>query len=248
MNLEKEINGIIEQKLNDGTLEKIVGEQFEKCIKNTAENLLTSYGEIGGLIKEKIKQSMTPAIERTDFTQYLTKLDTVLTEIVNQTSLQENKKILENFKELMCEEDIKTIKLSDIFEKYCEYVAESVDTSGLDVIHEDEVTYESVRVTATFEDESSPYSDWQKGRLVFLCEDDEDLNFEVEITRWPKFDKAEHWNLRTLGAVEIKSLRYMNDFEIFIQRLYRLECNILIDGTDLEDFVHPNATPELTYR
>lgn len=248
MNLEKEINSIIEQKLNDGTLEKIVGEQFEKCIKNTTESLFQSYGDIGEKIKEKIKQSMMPAIERTDFTDYLTKLDVVLTEIVNQTSLQDNKKILENFKELMIEEESKTVKFSEIFEKYCAYVAENVDTSGLEVIYEDEPIYESTRTTATFEDESTMYSDVHKGRIVFLCEADEELNFEVEISRWDKFDKAEHWNLRPLGAVDIKTLRYMKEFEIFIHRLYRLGCNILMDEVDLEEFVHPNETPEPTYQ
>lgn len=248
MNIEKEINSVIEQKLNDGTLEKIVGEEFERCIKNTADRLFTSYGDIGRAIEEKITQSMLPAIERTDFTNYLTKLDVVLTEIVNQTSLQDNKKILENFKELMIEEESKTVKFSQLFEKYCEYVAEYVDTSNLEVVYEDEPIYESTRTTATFEDESTTYSDLHKGKIVFLCEDDETLNFEVEISRWDRWDKAEHWNLRPLGAVDIKTLRHMKEFEIFIHRLYRLDCNILMDEVDLEEFVHPNETPEPTYQ
>ncbi len=56
MNLENEIRDIISTKLNDGTIEKAVSEQLEKCINNVTENLFKSYGEVGKKIEEKLKK------------------------------------------------------------------------------------------------------------------------------------------------------------------------------------------------
>ena len=44
-------------------------------------------------------------------------------------------KLLENFKELMIEdEEKKIINTSELFERYCKYVAANVDTSDLEVL------------------------------------------------------------------------------------------------------------------
>lgn len=62
-------------------------------------------------VKEKVSSVMIPAIERHDFSEHLVKLDTILTEIINKTSLADNQKILKNFKELMIEDSTKEISV-----------------------------------------------------------------------------------------------------------------------------------------
>ena len=78
-------------------------------------------------IKDRVKNILVPFIESYDMSEYIVKLDQVLSDVVNSTSLVENKKILENFQYLMVEPTEKEIKLSEIFKEYkrCDYFPEN---------------------------------------------------------------------------------------------------------------------------
>lgn len=107
------------------------------------------------VIDEKVKEVMTTAIERVNLDEYTVKLDGVLTEIINSTNLVDNKEILGNFKSLMTEPDKDTISLKEVFEKYKEYVSESVDTSELEVYTDDEPRYQNVTAEVTADTRNS---------------------------------------------------------------------------------------------
>lgn len=68
----------------------------------------------------------------------------------------------------MVEEDIKEIKTSDLFEKWCEFVAKEVETNGLEVNRDDgEPAYESVNCTMEVEHvEGRSWSDFEKANIV----------------------------------------------------------------------------------
>ena len=119
--------------MNDGTVEELVSDAVTKALKSSIEDQFNWKGEGKKIIDEKVKEVMTPAIERVDLDEYTVKLDAVLTEIINSTNLIDNKEILGNFKSLMTEPDKDTISLKEVFEKYKEYVSENVDTSELEV-------------------------------------------------------------------------------------------------------------------
>ncbi len=247
MTLEENIKGIIEEKLSDGSIEKIMSEKFEKGINEAMAEIFRSYGIVGKAIREKVESVMAPAIEKTDFSEYIVKLDTVLTEIVNSTSLVENKKILENFKELMIEDGRKVIKTSELFEQWCNYVAANVETNGLEVNTDDEPTYESVECTMEVEYEAGcSWSDFEKANIVFECEHDEDMNFSIPITRWQKYD-GEKWDIDYRCNPDISSLRYMNSFEVFLCSLKRSFCKLQIDDNSAEEGITPEAEPEANY-
>ena len=110
MNLEERIQNAVMEKLNDGTVEQIVKDSVESAIKKSLENTFSWSGAGKKMIDEKVKEVIIPVIERHDFNQYIVKLDSVLTEIINQTSLSGNKEILGNFKALMIEPSEKAIK------------------------------------------------------------------------------------------------------------------------------------------
>src|SRR5699024_2036010 len=112
-NLEERITNAVMEKLSDGTVEELVKKNVESAINKSLEDMFLWGGEGRKMIDEKAKEVIVPVIERHDFNKYIVKLDSVLTEIINQTSLAENEKILENFKSLMVEPDMKVIKLSD---------------------------------------------------------------------------------------------------------------------------------------
>ena len=247
MNLEESIKDVIQSKLSDGTIEKIISDKLEKGINDAMDDLFRSYGDIGKVIKDKAKEVMIPAIENHDFSDHIVKLDTILTEIVNKTALTENQKLLENFKELMLEEDMKVIKSSELFERYCKYVAANVDTSKLEVYTDDTPTYEAVHCTMEIEyEERRSWSDFEKANIVFECEEDEEMNFIIPISRWQKFD-GDNWDIDYKTSPVIESLRYMKDFEIFLAKLKRCFCKLVIDDSSEDDYVTPEAEPEVTF-
>lgn len=245
MNLEERIQNAVMEKLNDGTVEQIVKNSVESAIKKSLDDLFSWSGAGKEMIDEKVKEVIVPVIERHNFNQYIVKLDSVLTEIINQTSLAENEKILENFKSLMVEPDMKVIKLSDIFKKYCEYVAHDIDTTGLEACCDDsEPYYEHVAAEMEVEHEERWFSSSEWCSVKFWCEADEKLNKELRLYR-SRDDR--NWTISYVMDTfcDINSLRNLSQFDIFLMTLKRGFVDIEIDTeSEYEDDIEPEETPE----
>lgn len=248
MNLENSVKSVIEEKLNDGTVERIIAEKFEKGLDDAIGSLFGIYGDISELIKDKVKTVLVPAIENRDFSDYVVKLDAVLTQIVNSTVLVDNKTLLSNFKELMIEDKKKrVIKVSEIFQEWCNYVAKEVETDGLEVICDDEPSYEDVNVTMVVEhEEGRAWSDLKKANIFFECEHDETMNFSIPISKWGKFDEG-NWTIDLVISPDISNWRYMSSFEIFLLKLKRMFIKIELDEEEIEEYVEPEAQPEINW-
>jgi len=248
MNLEQQIKDVITQKLQDGTVEKLIAAELEKGIKNALENLFRSYGDVTKIIENKIKSVMVPFLESYDYSDYIIKLDAVLVEIL-KNSTSENKLLLHNFKELMTvDEKDKTIKVTELFEKWEEYVANNVNTDGLEIDYDDKPTYETVEVGFKVEyDSDRDWSSFEYATLVFECDQDEEMNFAVRLSRW-KNDKNKGWDIRYDNKCDISSLRHLNDFELLLIKLDQNRVKIEIDRDYGCDEVQPEKEPELTYQ
>jgi hypothetical protein len=239
MNLENSIKDVISNKLADGTIEKIVSEQLEKGVTNALDNLFRSYGDVTKVIEEKVKSVMIPYLENYDYSQYLLKLDNVLVEVLKNSAL-DNKKLLENFKELMTNEEMpKSIKMSDIFNEWKKYAAKEVDTSELE---EDCGEYEYLEVRMSCEDVSSSWSDYEKYMVTFECEQDEKINFEFEISRWKKSNKKT-FDLHYYEKHDLESLRYLKGFEIYMMKVKQAFPDIELDKECASDEVEVEANP-----
>lgn len=244
MSIEKSINDVITAKLEEGIVEKLVAENLEKGINKALENLLGSYGDITKVIQGKIKEVMVNQLSSFDYSEYVVKLDHVLIEILKNTSL-DHKKILENFKELMTNDEFPNpVKLSDIFEQFTKYVAKDVDTSKLKVDLDDDPAYEYVYVTmeVEYEDKRS-WSSFQKAKVIFECEKDETLNYEIYLSKFKNYP----WSLSVNIDSSISSLRYLDQFKVYLLRLKQSGANIEIDSEYLEDDVEPQAKPEASF-
>lgn len=244
MSIEKSINDVITAKLAEGIIEKLVAENLEKGINKALESLMGSYGDVTKVIQNKIKEVMVKYMESYDYSEYIVKLDHVLTEILKNTAL-DHKKMLENFKELMVNHEFsKAVKVSDIFEQFKKHVAKSVNTSGLEVNTDDDPTYEDVTVTMETEHEDKrPWSDFEEVKIVFECEEDEEMNCEIRLSKFMKYP----WRLRTEIESPISSLRYLDEFKIYLLKLYQSGVDIEIDSENLVDEVEPEAEPEASF-
>lgn len=243
---EERIIETVNGKLNDGTVEKLVEHYIEKGVSEALKELFSWNGEGRKVIEKNLNKTIVPVIERHDFNQYLTKLDSVLTEIVNNTILTDNKKIMENFKELMKEPETKEVKLSDIFKRYCEHVAENVDTGELEAYCEDgEPYYEHVTASMEVEHEDKGWykSSFDDCIVKFTCEEDKELNCRI---RFYKRKGEKNWNFRECGgSIDINSLRNISDFEVFLMTLKRGFVDIIMDKeSDCDDDIEPEERPE----
>jgi hypothetical protein len=246
MNIENEIKSVIESKLQEGIIEKLVGENLEKGINSAISNLMGSYGDVTKVIEKKIKDVMIDQLSGYDYSKYIVKLDHILTEILKHTAL-DNRKILENFKDLMTDTEIpKVINVSDIFEEYCKYVAKNIDTSDLEVNTDDgNPSYEFVDVSfEATENEKRSWSSYENYSLFFECEKDENMNFEVKLKRW-KNDK--YWHIQDDEKYDIESLRRLNKFKIYLFKIKQKYANIQIDTFNGEEEVQPEAEPEASF-
>ena len=116
-NFDEDIKRIMNETFEDGTVDTIIKEKIRKGMENAIDSAF-KWGELKDAIEKRVKNVLVPYIESYDMGDYITKLDTVLTDIVNQTALQDNAQILGNFKKLMIEPGVKSVTLKDILEQY----------------------------------------------------------------------------------------------------------------------------------
>jgi hypothetical protein len=246
LNLEDSIKDVISKKLEDGTIKKIIAEQLENAVVATMKNLFNSYGNITKILEEKIKSVMVPYLENYDYSDYIVKLDEVMGQVLKNSAL-ENKKLLENFKHLTdCSEKIKEIKLSEMFEKWKEFVEENVNTTGLKIdLDRDEPAYGNVFVELEVKyDDIRSWDKYEYANIVFECEHDEKMNFSVRV--WKGRDEK-YWTLYNDFDCELSSLRNLNSFKILLMKLRQSFTRITIDIRYEESEIEPKERPEATF-
>lgn len=249
-NFEQDIQRITEEVLQDGTVEKIIREKVQKGFEDAIDDLFR-WGELKKAVENRIKEVLVPFIEKYDMRDYIVKLDTVLTEIVNSTALVDNAKIIENFKNLMIEPKQEVVTLKEIFAEYKKHVSRYMDTTGRKVDYDDgEPEYVPMGVTAEIiEDEAKAWSSLESAVLelgVDEVEQEEGLNFSIRLTRW-KFEKDKGYEITCDGRLDIKGLRYMSDFEVYIQRLARADVRLSDSDRYESDEVYSVNKPEATF-
>ena len=91
--MKEELLNIAMQSLSDDDVKEIVKDKFKKMIERAVEDAF-KWGDAEKAIKRKVTEVMVPYIEKYDFSEYLPKLDSVLTEIVNSDACMEIKRFL----------------------------------------------------------------------------------------------------------------------------------------------------------
>lgn len=242
MNLENSIKSVIEEKLVDGTVEKLVAEHLEKGVTKALESLFSSYGDVTKVIEKQIKSVMVPYLEKYDYSTYISKLDSVLIEVLQNSAL-ENKKLLENFKGLMIPIEDGDIKVTDVFGKWKEYVANNVETDELEIDYDDYPSYEFVEVTFTTEyGEGRDWTKYEQAIIFFECEHDETMNIKIPIHRFS--DINTNWTIDYKSSSDINTLRNLNEFEVYLMKLTQGYGKLVLDSEFERDEVRPEKEPE----
>lgn len=249
MNFNDDITRITNELLADGTVDKILREHIEAGFTKAIDDSF-KWGELNNAIKKRVTEVLVPFIEGYDMSAYITKLDTVLTDIINQTCLQDNAKILENFRSLMTSPEEMTVTVSEIFKRYKEYVATHMDTSGREVQFEDDVNYEPMDVFVEFvEDDDRSWSCYKYATLELSVgeeEQEENLNFSIRLSRW-KSEKKEGYEIEHRISPSVCGLAGLNEFDVYLLRLSRAGVRVLMDVRCDEDYVYSEEKPEATY-
>jgi hypothetical protein len=244
MSIENAIKDVISESLESGIIERLVKENLEKGINNSLEHLFSRYGEATRIIENEIKSVILKQLESVDYTQYIVKLDHVLVEILQNTTL-DNRKILDNFKDLIVDENnFKAVKVSDIFGEYVKHVSENVETINLEIDYDDGVSYQNVNATLDVEyQDKRSWSSYEHATIVLECAEDENLNMEIELSRY----QDKQWEFNRVAETTIRALRNMDNFQIYLLKLSQNWAKIEIDENNIEEEVTVEAEPEASF-
>lgn len=84
-------------------------------------------------------------------------------------------------------------------------------------------------------------------KIIFKCEKDEDMNFEIRISRY-NGGKKEGWSTIHRNITDIHSLRHIKEMDLLLMKLDRANTSIIIDAEYEDDEVEVNAEPEADFR
>lgn len=249
---QEEVMRITGDVLNSGAVEEVFKEKILKAFSDVFNDSLSWSGAIKKTIQSRLEEVMVPYIEKYDMSAYVVKLDAILGELLETTYVNENKKILENFKSLMTPPDKKTITLDEIFDEYCKFVAESVDTDKLDIDHDDTPSYCSVEVHAEVIEDEKPYGYYSSFETLKLYLhptelEQEDLCFSIDLTHWKHKDE---YSISYKANPTIFGLSKMSNFECFLLSLSKANISLVGPIEEVGGWVTPEKEPEayLSYR
>lgn len=243
--MKEELLKIAQESLSSDEVSEIVKEKFKNALASAVEDAFR-WGDAKKAIENKVKEVMVSYIENYDFSEYLPKLDSVLTEIVNSDFCMGNKKILENFEKLILAPEQKEIKLTDLFKAWIKQCEKDIDTEDLDINYDDGVSYQCVDCEMRFELEDKPkWSRFQRAVITFENEHDEKLNVEIPVSKWIESDGA--YTLSVYKDLMISSLASLSEFDVLLLRLSRARVEIIIDKEYDDDCIRPEKEPEVSF-
>lgn len=249
-NFDEDIKRITEQVLSDGTVDEIIRAKIVKGFESAIEDAF-SWGVLNKAIKERVKTVLVPFIENYKMDDYLVKMDTLLTELIEKSVLVDNKKMFENFQFMLSDTVPEEIKLSELFEQYKNFVARNMETVNRHVSFDsEEPEYEQMELGFCFEEEEKrTWSSFRYATIDFTVEEkdqQDELNRTIRLNRY-EHDRKEGWEIRIDTNPDIYSFRFMDEFDLLLSKLQRAHVRVTIDKEEGEDFVYSKNKPEVTW-
>lgn len=240
MDLEKMICDEVKNQINSTEFKENMQAEVKKMLDNIIRNLLS--WEIKDAIEKPLKDSMLEAIGNVSVSNYIPKIDYLLTSVIRESSVGHYRRITKNFKQLLTEETPESMKVSELFKEYTEYCANWVNTSDLEIItYGDRAYYKDLNCKFLVKKNDNLFGN-SKLILQFSCDEDTELNKEILLQK----DYRGEYRL-PFANYDLKSLRYLSPFEILFLRLAEKQTKIEVDIYDAEDCVEVAFEPEACY-
>lgn len=235
--IEERINETINQFLESDYIENQTQIALEKATKKACDDLAGWNSPISKIIKENIQSVMVPIIERYDYSQYVTKLDVVLAEILKE-SLNPNNEIFKKFK-IATKDTPKVVDISDILKEYVKYKESDYDMDYIEDEVEDYYDGDIFEIPCSIEVVKSGYLN-DRYSLV-LKNDYEDEVIEINLIK-NIFDNT--FMISTDLAYNLRSLSHLSDFDIYLLNLQRNYSEITWDKAVIEDQIEVEVQKE----
>lgn len=236
MNLNEQILAETKKYLESDELHETIKQRVKQSTDDVIKELFTGYNSpIKEIIMDNLKKGIVPELQGLDYSEAVLQMEAVIKDVM-KTAAAENNRTLKTFKEWATFEAPKTIKLSEIFDKYAKFVGENIDTDDLEVdIDGDGPTYDGGTITLKVEYDSSAGQ-----KITLNCEMDDTLNFEL--CRY-------EWNQGAITNMDkASSLTMMNEFEAYLRNLEAHETKVELDTDFEEEEVEVQEEPEADFR
>ena len=243
--MEEIIKKVYAEKLQDGSIEKIVANQFEKMTEEICKDLMGWNGSLKKQMEQKIEPLLSGLIEKSDFSDYSTKLTTIINEAVKNTSLGENKAVAEALNNLLNYKSslnlFQEVKISDLFDEYVQFVQDKLYGSDIKDYIDDYEHYAYIDCFYNISEDDCEYkpsyfdSD-DKYHIIFSnekAEEDEEIarKTRIEFEIYKDFDGDYKIDMRNDFRISELSI-----FPAFILRLIDISnkyCTIVLDKREL---------------
>lgn len=244
--------GVYQRMLEDGTIEKIAREQVSKMIQQTLSDAMSWNGPVKAAFKQRIEPLMIQAIEQSDFADMTVKLEGVINQALNASTVESYREICEGLKSICAAPAFKygqKLKLSEIFDAYkqsCKHAFSDVYFDK-DELEEDEDGHYQVCVCCRIEvNQEKRYFGDGDYTITFTPEcgelkDDDDVliknTFSVKVHNYQGYGSGGKNRLLWFGALDALTIRKLPEFAVYLQAAKDASCDIDIDMSDDEDEV-----------
>lgn len=167
-NFDEDIKRITAEVLEDGTVDKIIREKVVEGFENAIDNAFR-WGDLKKSIETRVKDIMVPFIEEYDMSEYLLKLETCLGEVIKNSAAIDQKKMLENFENIMVDRPKQDWTLKELLDEYRKFVAKDIDTDGMGIDYDDGVSYDYFEVSVELEEDDDKWYDWKPCFFCDMC-------------------------------------------------------------------------------
>ena len=244
--MEEIIKKVYEQKMADGTFEKIVSANFEKMVSSVCDDLMSWNGSIKKQMKEKIEPLLIKMVESSNFNEYVVKLTTVLNECLKTSPLNQYKQITDTLKSLCGGGDNsfaygEKVKISEIFQKYIKYVESEFEE---DDFEEDEINKDDGKKTAYIEcsmesdkkEKMGYFSRYNRDEFEITFNNEKSENKENTVINFSiEKDYNDKYRLHIQTNFKISELYVVPSFIVYLMSLQNSSAEIILDESSISD-------------
>lgn len=237
--MDKIIEKVFNEKMNNGSFEKIINEKLDDMFRRVLDDMCGYCGESKKLLEQKIEPLLNSCIENYNFGDYALKLNDAFNDIIKNSDYFAAERMRLGFDKLSgSANQVKfgsEIKLSEIFDKYTDFIEECFDESDVeDILNEgDEDKYCVINCFSELKNiEGTVFSRRDNKILTLsneLAEDNAKMaiksKIEVEIIK--SYDGTHRLDFNS--NIPLSELDNVPGFILYLMQVKNKCCKIIID-------------------